>query len=51
MIKILKLLNQIILKIKYKKSKKKVQKISFEEIKHRFDELDLKYDEFYDYYT
>ena len=33
------------------KDKKKIHKISFEEIKERFDELDLKYDEFYDFFT
>ena len=33
------------------KDKKKINKISFEEIKERFDELDLKYDEFYDFFT
>ena len=34
-----------------KKKKKKLHKITFEDVKKRFDELDLKYDEFYDYYT
>ena len=38
-------------KKKNKKKKKKFHKITFEDVKQRFDELDLKYDEFYDYYT
>ena len=33
------------------KNKKKIQKLNFEEIKERFDELDLKYDEFNDFLT
>ena len=31
--------------------KQKNHKITFEDVKQRFDELDLNYDEFYDYYT
>ena len=32
-------------------NKKKIHKISFQEVKERFDELDLQYDEFYDFFT
>ena len=32
-------------------NKKKIHKISFQEVKEKFDELDLQYDEFYDFFT
>ncbi len=43
--------NKIKEKKKNKNKKKKFHKITFDDVKQRFDELDLKYDEFYDYYT